>query len=73
MRLLLQPPKPDSSNFEVDQQIHMAVSALHDYLIRIRGAGRFADGSTGILLAREMDAPIAVAALKRVGIQVAAS
>ncbi len=73
MKLLLQPPKSDSPSFEVDHQIQIAIAALHGYLIRIRGAGRFADGSAGILLARDSDAEIALAALRHVGIRAMAS
>lgn len=73
MKLLLQPPKFDSPSFEIDHQIQIAVAALQGYLIRIRGAGRFADGAAAILLARDSDADIAVAALRHVGICATAS
>ena len=73
MRLLLQPPTPNPPSYEVDHQIQTAIAALHGYLIRIRGAGRFADGSAAILLARESDADIARAALRHVGIRATTS
>ena len=73
MKILLDPPKSDSPTFEVDHQIQHAIAALHGYLIRIRGAGRFADGTAAIILAREGDADIAVAALRHVGIHATAS
>ncbi len=73
MTLLLQPPKPDSPSFEVDHQIQTAIAALRGYLIRIRAAGRFGDGTACILLARDSDAEIAVAALEHIGIHAAAS
>ena len=56
MKILFRPPKSDSPTFEVDHQIQNAIAALHGYLIRIRGAGRFADGTAAIILAREGDA-----------------
>jgi hypothetical protein len=68
MKLLLQPSRPDSSTFEVDHQVQAAITALRGYLIRIRGAGRFDDGTVGILPTHESDIEIAVAALKQIGI-----
>jgi hypothetical protein len=73
MKLLLQAPTPDSPTVEVDRQLHTAIVALRGYLIRVRAAGRFADGTAGILLEREGDAEIAVAALEHVGIHAAVS
>jgi len=69
MRILLQPPRADAPSFEVDFEIQKALVALHDYSIRIRGAGRFGDGSAAIVLQRESDAPRALSALKDAGIR----
>jgi len=71
MKILLDPPKPDSPTFEVDHQIAVALAALHNSLIRIRGAGRFGDQTAIIVLQREGDADLALAALGRVGIRAA--
>ena len=68
MRILLDPPRPDARTFEVDHQIQTALVALHHSLIRIRGAGRFGDDSAAIVLERDRDADIALAALNRAGI-----
>jgi hypothetical protein len=70
MTILLDPPKPDSPTFEVDHQIVVALAALHDSLIGIRGAGRFGKSTASILLERDRDTDKAVAALNRVGIHV---
>ena len=69
MRILLDPPRPDARTFEVDHQIQTALVALHHSLIRIRGAGRFGDESAAIVLERDRDTDIALAALSRVGIR----
>jgi hypothetical protein len=71
MRILLDPPKPDSPTFEIDHQIAVALAALHGSLIKIRGAGRFGNYSASILLERDGDADPALTALKRVGIRAA--
>jgi hypothetical protein len=68
MKILLDPPKPDSPTFEVDHQIAMALAALHESFIRIRGAGRFGDQTATIVLQRDGDAEVALAALNSVGI-----
>ncbi len=72
MQILLELPKPDAKTFEVDHQIQTALVALHRSLIRIRGAGRFGNGAAGIILERDADAEIAVAALKHAGIRASA-
>jgi hypothetical protein len=53
---------------ETDRELHRAFDVLHKALIRTRGGGRFADSSAAIILARESDAPEALAALKLAGI-----
>jgi hypothetical protein len=68
MRILLDPPRPDAHTFEVDHQIQTALAALHHSLIRIRGAGRFGDDCAAIVLERDGDAEIALAALNLAGI-----
>jgi hypothetical protein len=60
MKLLLDPPKPDSPTFEVDHQIAVALAALHESFIRIRGAGRFGDQTATIVLQRDRDADAAL-------------
>jgi len=69
MRILLQPPRPDAPSFEVDFEIQKALVALHTYSIRIRGAGRFGDGAAAIVLQREIDATLALDALRNAGIR----
>ena len=69
MRILLDPPRRDARTFEIDHQIQRAVAALYGALIRIRGAGRFGDGGAAIVLARDGDAEIALAALRHAGIR----
>jgi hypothetical protein len=68
MRILLQPPKPDSPTFEVDFQIQHAIVALHVSQVSIRGAGRFGDGEAAIILQRDLDLEAAVEALRLTGI-----
>jgi hypothetical protein len=68
MTILLDPPKPDSPTFEVDHQIAVALAALHASLVKIRGAGRFGDQIATIVLQRDEDADVALAALSSVGI-----
>lgn len=67
-----QPSNPESSGFEVNQHVKTAIAALHSHLIKIRGVGRFADGSVGILLGRDSDADIALVALQHIGLRAAA-
>jgi len=69
MKILLHPPRPDARTFEVDHQIQTALVALHHSLIRIHGAGRFGDDSAAIVLERDTDADLALAALNRAGIR----
>jgi hypothetical protein len=71
MRILLDPPNPDAPSFEIDHQILIALVALHSSLVRIRGAGRFGAHSASILLERDGDADMALAALNSVGIHAA--
>ena len=59
-------------DFEVDQQLKRAFEVLHEAVIQTRGGGRFADNPAAIILEREVDAPVALAALKKAGIQAAA-
>jgi hypothetical protein len=73
MKLLLDPPKPASPTFEVDHQIAVALAALHESLIRIRGAGRFGDQTATIVLQRDGDVDVALADLNSVGIHAAAT
>jgi hypothetical protein len=68
MTILLDPPKPDSPTFEIDHQIALALAALHDALVKIRGAGRFGDHAASIVLARDGDTDRALAALHGVGV-----
>jgi hypothetical protein len=68
MTIYLDPPKRDSPSLEIDHQIVIALAALHNHLIRIRGAGRFGELSATILLQCDGDADLALAALKSVGI-----
>ena len=69
MRILLQPPRPGASSFEVDFEIQKALIALRGYSIKIRGAGRFGDGTAAIVLQRETDTGRALAALKDAGVR----
>jgi len=69
MTILLDPPKPDSPSFEVDHQIAVALAALRNTFIMIRGAGRLEDHGAGVLLDRNEDAGIALAAPNSVGIR----
>ena len=73
MRITIQPPGDTGTELETDQELRRAFIVLRDALIRTRGGGRFADSSAAILLARETDAPGALAALERAGIRALAS
>ena len=73
MRITLQPAGDVGTELEIDRELHRAFDVLHNALIRTRGGGRFADSSAGIILARETDAPSALAALKQAGIRALAS
>ena len=73
MRITIQAPADDGTELETDRELHRAFMILHNVFIRTRGGGRFADTSTAIILARETDAPEALAALKQAGIRALAS
>ena len=73
MTILLDPPKPDAPSFEIDHQIAVALAALHDAFVKIRGAGRFGDKTATIVLQRDGDADMALAALNSVGIRATAA
>ena len=73
MRITIQPPGDAGTELELDRELYRAFTVLHKALIRTRGGGRFADSSAGIILARETDAPSALAALKQAGIRALAS
>jgi hypothetical protein len=68
MRILLDPPTQNAPSFEIDHQIAVALATLHHALVKIRGAGRFGSRSASILLERDRDADMALAALNRAGI-----
>ena len=67
MRITIQQPV-HATEFETDQKLRRAFDVLHKALIRTRGGGRFADSSAAIILARETDAPGALAVLEGAGI-----
>jgi hypothetical protein len=69
MRITIQAPTDGGTELETDRELHRAFVVLHEALIRTRGGGRFADNSAAIILARETDAPGAIAALKQAGIR----
>ena len=73
MRITIQSSHDAGTEVETDQELGRAFNVLHNALIRTRGGGRFADTSTAIILARETDAPEALAALKQAGIRALAS
>jgi hypothetical protein len=73
MTILLEPPKLDSPTFEIDHQIALALATLYHALVKIRGAGRFGGHAASIVLERETDTDVAVAALDKVGIHVVIS
>ena len=73
VRILVQTPRPDAPSFEVDFEIQKALIALHEYSIKIRGAGRFGDGYASIVLQRDTDAALAIEALKEAGIRASMS
>jgi hypothetical protein len=68
LRIVLRPPKPDAPSFEIDHLIVHALAALHRCLVKIRGAGRFGTRGAAILLQREDDSAVALAALREAGI-----
>ena len=69
MRITIQAPSGAGTEFESGQELRRAFTVLHNALIGTRGGGRFADSSTAIILARESDAPGALAALTQAGIR----
>ena len=69
MRIVIQPQDDAANELETDRELRRAFIVLHNALIRTRGGGRFADSSAAIILARETDAPQALAALKQAGIR----
>jgi hypothetical protein len=69
MRITIQPHDDTDTELGTDRELRRAFTVLHNALIRTRGGGRFADSSTAIILARETDAPQALAALKQAGIR----
>lgn len=50
-------------------ELQRAFGALHVAPIRLLGGGRFSDGTGYVVLTHETDAPVALAALSRAGIQ----
>jgi hypothetical protein len=69
MRITIQPHDDTDTELGTDRELRRAFTVLHNALIRTRGGGRFADSSTAIILARETDAPQALATLKQAGIR----
>ena len=69
MRITIQPLDDAGTEFGADRELGRAFTVLHNALIGTRGGGRFADSSAAIILARETDAPEALAALKQAGIR----
>ena len=69
MRITIQPQDDAGTELETERELRHAFNVLHNALIRTRGGGRFADSSAAIILARETDAPEALAALKQAGIR----
>ncbi len=69
MRITIQPQDDAGTELETDRELRRAFNVLHNALIGTRGGGKFADSSVAIILARETDAPKALAALKQAGIR----
>ena len=69
MRITIQPQDDTATELETARELRRAFYVLHNALIRTRGGGRFADSSAAIILAREADAPDALAALEQAGIR----
>jgi hypothetical protein len=70
MQIFLQPPNPQALSFEIDFQIQKAIVVLRRSSITIRGAGRFGDGLSAIVLQRDHDVSNALAALELAGIRI---
>lgn len=64
MIILIHSPGDPRGEFEVDQELQRAFSALHGARIRALGGGRFMDGSGYVVLAHDADGPAALAALR---------
>ena len=69
MRITIQPQDDTGTELETGRELRRASNVLHDALIGTRGGGKFADSSAAIILAREVDGPEALAALKQAGIR----
>ncbi|HXZ87919.1 MAG TPA: hypothetical protein VEF07_05075 [Candidatus Binataceae bacterium] len=69
MIILIQSSGDPRSEFEVDQELQRAFSALHSARIRALGGGRFMDGSGYVVLAHDADGTAALAALKGAGVR----
>jgi hypothetical protein len=69
MRITIRAPGATGTELQADNELRRAFGVLRGASIPTRGGGRFADGSTGIILSLETDAPRAVAALKEAGIR----
>jgi hypothetical protein len=67
MRITIQPQDDTGTELETARELRRAFNVLHDALIGTRGGGKFADSSAAIILAREIDGPEALAALKQAG------
>jgi hypothetical protein len=73
MRITIQPPADAGTDLGIDRELRRAFNVLDKALIQTRGGGRFADSSAAIILARETDAPVALAALSQAGIRASVS
>ncbi len=69
MRITIHPQDDSGSQSELDGELQRAFVVLHRADIQTRGGGRFADSSIAIILAREVDALKALAALDLAGIR----
>ena len=69
MRITVRPQDDAGTELGTDRERRRALMSYTGALIRTRGVGRFADNSAAIILARETDAPQALAALKLAGIR----
>jgi hypothetical protein len=69
MRITIQALTDVRTEFETDHELRRAFGVLHDAHISTRGGGRFADSSSAIILAHEIDGPGALVALEQAGIR----
>ena len=69
MRITIHAPDEGASQLETGGELQRAFVVLHRADIQTRGGGRFADSSIAIILAREVDALKALAALDLAGIR----